>query len=157
MAIRLLVMGRTEDGWVKEGLEQYVSRLRHYVQFSVEELPQLKGVGSLSHEELKSREGALLLRRVKDSDTVVLLDERGTMMRSTEFSAFISKTLSHVRGDLVFIVGGAYGFSPDVYARSNSMLSLSSMTFSHQMVRVFFSEQLYRAFTIMKGEPYHNE
>ncbi len=153
----MLVMGRTEDGWMKEGLGEYVSRLRHYVQFSVEELPQLKGVGSLSRDELKSREGALLLRRVKDTDTVVLLDERGKMMRSTEFSAFISKTLSHLRGDLVFIVGGAFGFSQEVYGRSNAMLSLSSMTFSHQMVRVFFAEQLYRAFTIMKGEPYHNE
>ena len=157
MTIRLLTVGKTDVAWVKEGLDLYSSRLRHYAPFSIEEIPQLKGVASLSKDEIKSREGALILKSLKEGETLILLDERGKKMRSKAFAEFVSEVLVRSRGGIVFAVGGAYGFSEDVYRRSSYMISLSDMTFSHQMVRVIFAEQLYRAFTIMKGEPYHNE
>lgn len=156
MKITLLTMGRTDIPWVAEGLRMYSSRLVHYVPFSVKELPELKGAGSLSHEQIKAREGTLLLGAVKPSDTVVLLDEHGDEFSSLQFADRIQKYLLSGR-DLVFIVGGAYGFSPAVYGRADAKLSLSRMTCSHQLVRTIFAEQLYRAFTILRGEPYHNE
>lgn len=156
MHITLLTMGKTDIRWVAEGLEMYSSRLAHYVPFSVKELPELKGVGSLTREQIKHKEGEVLLKAMKPSDTVVLLDERGTEFSSLEFAARVGKYLQAGR-DLVFVVGGAYGFSPGVYSRADSSLSLSRMTCSHQLVRTIFAEQLYRAFTILRGEPYHNE
>ena len=156
MHITLLTMGKTDIGWVAEGLEMYSSRLSHYVPFSVRELPELKGVGALSHDQVKVREGECLLKAVKPSDCVVLLDEHGSEFSSTEFASRLQKRLSAGR-DLVFVVGGAYGFSPAVYDRADAKLSLSRMTCSHQLVRTVFAEQLYRAFTILRGEPYHNE
>ena len=156
MKITLLTMGRTDIPWVAEGLRMYSSRLVHYVPFSVKELPELKGAGSLSHEQIKAREGTLLLGAVKPSDTVVLLDEHGDEFSSLQFADRMQKYLLSGR-DLVFIVGGAYGFSPAVYGRADAKLSLSRMTCSHQLVRTIFAEQLYRAFTILRGEPYHNE
>ncbi len=156
MRITLLTMGKTDIRWVSEGLEMYSSRLVHYVPFSVKELPELKGVGSFSHDMIKQKEGEALLKAIKPSDTVILLDERGEQFSSLEFAARIGRYLQAGR-DLVFVVGGAYGFSPEVYSRASSSISLSRMTCSHQLVRTVFAEQLYRAFTILRGEPYHNE
>ena len=156
MKITLLAMGKTDIPWVADGLRMYSSRLAHYVPFSVNELPELKGTSSLSHEQVKSREGALLLGALKPQDTVILLDEHGDEYTSLQFASRIQKYLNAGK-DLVFVVGGAYGFAPEMYARADGKLSLSKMTCSHQLVRTIFAEQLYRAFTILRGEPYHNE
>lgn len=139
-----------------EGLEVYTSRLRHYIPFEIVEIPELKNVGAFSRDQIKTREGELILQKIRPQDEVILLDEHGKMMRSIEFASDMQRRLNIGR-DLVFVVGGAYGFSPEVYSRANSKISLSPMTFSHQMVRTIFVEQLYRAFTIIKGESYHHE
>ena len=157
MKITLLVVGKTDVKWVKEGPELYISRLQHYVPFSLLEIPELKNVSSLGKEQIKLREGDLILKSVKPSDMVVLMDERGKQYTSMEFSAFIQGRMLQGGKDMVFVIGGAYGFSEAVYSRSDLSISLSKMTFSHQMVRTIFVEQLYRAFTIIKGEPYHHE
>ncbi|MBR4809243.1 MAG: 23S rRNA (pseudouridine(1915)-N(3))-methyltransferase RlmH [Bacteroidales bacterium] len=156
MRITLLTMGKTDIPWVSEGLRMYASRLVHYVPFEVREIPELKGAGSLSREQVKEREAALLLKAVKPSETVVLLDEHGSEYTSLQFADRIQKYLLAGK-DLVFVVGGAYGFAPEVHQRADAELSLSKMTASHQLVRTIFAEQLYRAFTILRGEPYHNE
>ena len=156
MRVTLLTMGKTDIPWVAEGLEMYASRLVHFVPFSVRELPELKGVGSLRPEQIKRKEGECLLQAVKPADTVSLLDEHGSEYTSLEFASRLDRWLQAGR-DLVFVVGGAYGFSPEVYARSDGKLSLSKMTCSHQLVRTVFAEQLYRGFTILRGVPYHNE
>lgn len=143
--------------WVCEGLGVYTSRLKHYITFDLVEIPELKNVSALSREQIKSREGELILKALKPSDEVILLDEHGREYRSVEFAAELEKKLSRGGGDIVYVIGGAYGFSDDVYARADGKLSLSKMTYSHQLVRTIFAEQLYRAFTIMKGEPYHHE
>ena len=157
MRLSLLTVGKTDVAWVKEGLELYVSRLGHYVPFSVVEIPELKKASSLSKDQIKAREGELILSKLKPSDDVILLDEHGREFSSVEFSKSLEEKLSRASRDVVFVIGGAYGFSPEVYSRADSKISLSRMTFSHQMVRAIFAEQLYRAFTIMKGEPYHHE
>lgn len=157
MKICLLTVGKTDIGWVREGLETYSSRLSHYVPFSVCEIPELKNTSALTRTQIKEREGELILKAIKPTDRVILLDERGKEYRSVEFAEEIRR-LSLAGGmDIVFVIGGAYGFSEAVYARSVGKISLSRMTFSHQMVRTIFAEQLYRAFTIIKGEPYHHE
>ncbi len=153
----LLTIGKTDRNWVRDGLDIYVSRLKHYVPFSLREIPELKNAGALSREQIKAKEGELLLKAVRPGDELVLLDERGTEYSSTGLAQFIESRMSTSEADIVFAVGGAYGFSEAVYQRSNGMMSLSKMTFPHQMVRVIFAEQLYRAFTIIKGEPYHHE
>ena len=156
MKITLLTVGKTDVRWVREGLELYASRLSHYVKFSIREIPELKNVSAFTREQIKEKEGDLILAALAADDFVILLDERGRKYRSVEFAEFVRDRLN--RGaDMVFVVGGAYGFSQRVYSRAGSMMSLSDMTFSHQMVRTIFAEQLYRAFTIMKGEPYHHE
>jgi 23S rRNA (pseudouridine1915-N3)-methyltransferase len=157
MKISLITVGKTDVKWVREGLDLYVSRLSHYVPFTLDEIPELKNAASLSRSQVKEKEGELVLRRIKDADEVILLDERGREMRSVELAAFLEEKLSRGGRDLVFVIGGAYGFSDRVYGRADAKLSLSRMTFSHQMVRTIFAEQLYRAFTIIKGEPYHHE
>ena len=158
MKITLLTVGKTDVKWVREGLDLYGDRLRHYVPYALVELPELKGVAALTREQIKDREGKAVLSALKPSDQVYLLDERGKEFRSLEFADFLQDRLSRGGGrDLVFVVGGAYGFPEEVYARADGMISLSRMTFSHQMVRTIFAEQLYRAFTILKGEPYHHE
>lgn len=157
MRLSLLTVGKTDVAWVKEGLELYVFRLGHYVPFSVVEIPELKKASSLSKDQIKAREGELILSKLKPSDDVILLDEHGREFSSVEFSKLLEEKLSRASRDVVFVIGGAYGFSPEVYSRADSKISLSRMTFSHQMVRAIFAEQLYRAFTIMKGEPYHHE
>ena len=157
MRMKLLTVGKTDIRWVREGLENYVSRIGHYVPFELKEIPELKGTAALSREQVKSREGELILKQIGSSDEVVLLDERGREMRSLELADWLGERLSHSGRDLVFVIGGAYGFSEAVYARADRKLSLSKMTFSHQLVRTIFAEQLYRAFTILRGEPYHHE
>ena len=157
MNMILLTVGKTDVKWVKEGLDLYVSRLKHYVPFSVMEIPELKKVSSLTHQQIKEKEGELILKQVGPSDTLVLMDEHGREYRSLEFAEFIEKQMASGAKNVIFTIGGAYGFSEEVYQRANLKISLSKMTFSHQMVRAIFAEQLYRAFTILKGEPYHHE
>ena len=157
MDLKLVTVGKTDVQWVKEGLDLYVSRLRHYVSFSLVEIPQLKNVSAFSQEQIKEKEGELILKQVAPGDAVILLDERGKEYRSVEWAEWIRQRLARGGKSLVFVVGGAYGFSQKVYDRAERLVSLSRMTFSHQMVRTIFAEQLYRAFTIIKGEPYHHE
>ena len=157
MKITLLTVGKTDKDWVKQGMDIYVSRLKHYIPFSITEIPELKNVSALSREQIKAKEGELILKNVKPADNLVLLDERGKEYSSVEFAKVLQDKINYEGKDIVFVIGGAYGFSEDVYGRANSRMSLSRMTFSHQMVRAIFAEQLYRAFTIIKGEPYHHE
>ena len=157
MRITLLTVGKTDIKWVAEGLEVYASRLRHYISFEIKEIPELKNVSSLPREQIKTAEGKLILKNLRDSDELVLLDEHGKELRSIEFASMLERRMTTDSRDLVFAIGGAYGFSPEVYQRANSKISLSKMTFSHQMVRTIFAEQLYRAFTIIRGESYHHE
>ena len=157
MKICLLTVGKTDIGWVREGLETYSSRLSHYVPFSVCEIPELKNTSALTRTQIKEREGELILKAIKPTDRVILLDERGKEYRSVEFAEEIRRLSLAGGKDIVFVIGGAYGFSEAVYARSVGKISLSRMTFSHQMVRTIFAELLYRVFTIIKGEPYHHE
>lgn len=157
MKITLLTVGKTDKDWVKQGLDIYVSRLKHYVPFSMTEMPELKNVSALSKDQIKTREGELILKNIRTSDDVILLDERGKQYSSMELAGVIRDKMTYGGRDIVFVIGGAYGFSEAVYARADAKLSLSRMTFSHQMVRAIFVEQIYRAFTIIKGEPYHHE
>ena len=157
MNVTLLCVGKTDFSWVKEGLELYVSRLKRYVPFKEEEIPHLKNASALSEAVIKEKEREIILSKLRPSDYVILLDEHGKEYRSVEFASKLEALLSRNSRDIVFIIGGAYGFSEAVYSRADEKISLSKMTFSHQMVRVVFTEQLYRAFTILKGEPYHHE
>ena len=157
MKITLLTVGKTDRDWVKQGLDIYTSRLKHYIPFSIVEIPELKNVSALSKDQIKSKEGELILKNIKPTDDVILLDERGKEHSSIEFAKLLQDKITYVGKDIVFIIGGAYGFCEEVYNRANSKMSLSRMTFSHQMVRAIFAEQIYRAFTIMRGEPYHHE
>jgi 23S rRNA (pseudouridine1915-N3)-methyltransferase len=134
-----------------------VSRLKHYIPFSIIEIPELENVSAMSKDQIKTKEGELILKNIKPTDEVILLDEHGKEFSSVEFAKIIQDRISYGGKDMVFVIGGAYGFSEPVYKRANSKISLSRMTFSHQMVRAIFAEQLYRAFTIIKGEPYHHE
>lgn len=157
MKITLLTVGKTDKDWVRQGMEIYVSRLKHYIPFAVVEIPELKNVSALTKDQIKTREGELILKNIKPTDDLILLDERGKEYTSVELAKVIQDKISYVGKDMVYVIGGAYGFSDAVYQRANSKMSLSRMTFSHQMVRAIFVEQIYRAFTIMKGEPYHHE
>ena len=157
MKITLLTVGKTDKDWVRQGMDIYISRLKHYIPFSVIEIPELKNVSALSKDQIKTREGELILKHLQPGDHVVLLDEHGKELRSVEFSKYMEQRMHTVSKRLVFIIGGSYGFSPEVYAKAIEKISLSKMTFSHQMVRLIFVEQLYRAMTIMRGEPYHHE
>ena len=157
MKITLLTVGKTDRDWVRQGLDIYLSRLKHYIPFSLTEIPELKNVSAFTKEQIKIKEGSLILKNIRPNDEVILLDERGKMFTSIEFASLIKDRMDYVSRDIVFVIGGAYGFSEEVYSRANSKISLSKMTFSHQMVRTIFAEQLYRAFTIIKGEPYHHE
>ena len=157
MKITLLTVGKTDKEWVRQGMDIYVSRLKHYVPFSVVEIPELRNVSALTKDQIKTREGELILKNIRPTDDVILLDERGKEYTSVELAKVIQDKMSYTGKDMVYVIGGAYGFSEAVYQRANSKISLSRMTFSHQMVRAIFVEQIYRAFTIMKGEPYHHE
>ena len=157
MKITLLTVGKTDRDWVRQGLDIYTSRLKHYIPFNIVEIPELKNVSAMSRDQIKSKEGELILKNVRPADDLILLDERGRTYSSIEFAKLLQDKISYVGKDIIFVIGGAYGFSEAVYDRANSKISLSRMTFSHQMVRTIFAEQIYRAFTIMKGEPYHHE
>ena len=156
MKITLLVVGKTTNAALDSLIADYQIRLTHYAPFELRVLPELKNAKSLSFEQQKQSEGEMILRSVSASSWVVLLDEHGKEFRSVEFADWLQKSMSAGR-DIVFVVGGPYGFSPDVYARANAQIALSKMTFSHQMVRLVFVEQIYRAMTILRGEPYHHE
>lgn len=152
----LMMVGKTTDKRYTSAIQDYVERITHYMPFNVEIIPEPKQTRNLTEEQQKTYEGKELLKRITPTDTVVLLDERGKELRSLEFADFIRRQQQSARR-LVFVIGGPYGFSKDVYDRAGGMISLSRMTFSHQMVRLIFAEQLYRACTIIKGEPYHHE
>lgn len=157
MKITLLTIGKTSFPYLQTGIDLYQKRLERYTTFDVRVLPDVRGAKKMPAEELKKREGEVLLKFIDDGDLLFLLDERGKTFGSVDFAHWLERHLRSGKRKIVFAVGGAYGFSDAVYARANGKLSLSKMTFSHQMIRVFFVEQLYRAFTILRGEPYHNE
>ena len=157
MKITLLVVGKTEDKYLIEGMEKYLNRLKHYIGFNLVVLPELKNTKSLTEAQQKTKEAEMILKQVSNPDIVVLLDEKGKKYTSVSFSNYLNKQMIGSVQHLVFVIGGPYGFDESIYKRANSSLSLSDMTFSHQMVRLFFIEQLYRAFSILKGEPYHHE
>lgn len=152
-----MTVGKTRTGFVAEGIGEYTGRLRRYLPFEAIELPDVKATRALDPRQQKEREGAMILDKINPADFVVLLDEKGREYSSMEFASYIEKLMASGRKRVVFVVGGPYGFSPDVYARADAKLSLSRMTFNHEMVRMFFIEQIYRAMTILRGEPYHHE
>jgi 23S rRNA (pseudouridine1915-N3)-methyltransferase len=155
--ITLLTIGKTEEKYLKEGIEKYLKRLKHYISFQIIELPELKNTKHLSEDQQKEKEAELIFKNISPSDHLILLDEKGSEFSSAQFSGFLNKKMLGSVQHVVFLIGGPYGFSSKVYSRANDKVSLSRMTFSHQMIRLFFVEQLYRAFTILKGEPYHHE
>ena len=152
----LILVGKTTDKHFQTGINDYCDRIGHYMPFELVTIPELKNTKSLSEDQQKQAEGELILKQIQTSDTVVLLDERGKEFRSIEFAKWLEQKRNTARR-LVFVIGGPYGFSQAVYSRANEQLSLSKMTFSHQMIRLVFTEQIYRACTIIKGEPYHHE
>jgi len=156
MQIKLIAVGKTDDSSLKELISTYSKRLSHYCNFSFEIIPDLKKTKNMDESTQKGKEGELILKHVNTSDILVILDEKGKSFTSEEFSEEIQKKLNTGMKQLIFVIGGPYGFSPEVYQRANQKIALSKMTFSHQMVRLFFTEQLYRAFTILKNEPYHH-
>ena len=157
MKIKLIVIGKTQAKYLIQGEEEYIKRLLHYTKFEEIVIPDVKNGSRLSKTELKQKEGALILSKLENGDELILLDDKGKQYTSLGFSNFISNKIMNRTKNLVFVVGGAYGFSDALYERANIKFSLSKMTFSHQMVRLIFKEQLYRAFTILKGEKYHHE
>lgn len=157
MNIKLLVISKTDIAYIQQGIEEYCKRLKHYVHFDVEVIPALKDQKGASPDEIKEREAVLLLKKLQGADRIVLLDEHGKEYTSVGFSQYLQKQMNAGIRSLVFVVGGAFGFAPSVYAVAHDKISLSQMTFNHQMVRLFFVEQIYRAFTILNHEPYHNE
>lgn len=157
MKITLLLIGKTTTKYMQEGIELYVKRLAHYIPFEIRLLPDIKASKTLSSDKQKEMESLIFLSAIGQSDYVVLLDERGKEMTSREFAGYIDKKMISVPKNLVFVIGGPYGFAESMYARANEKLSLSKMTFSHEMIRLFFVEQIYRAMTILKGEPYHHD
>jgi len=156
MRISLLQTGKTRDRFINEGVEIFNSRMKHYAPFSIETVPDLKNTRGLSMKEVQEKEADGILKRLKSEDYVILLDEKGKNYSSIAFAQHLNKLEGRVR-NLVFIIGGPYGFSDRIYQRAGEKISLSSMTFSHQLVRLLFMEQMYRAFTILRGEPYHHE
>jgi len=156
MKVELILVGKTTDKHFQAGIDDYAARLSHYLPFEIITLPDLKQTKSLSEQQQKQKEGEMILSKVTPADHLVLLDENGKEYRSEEFAAWLDKR-QHGGKKLIFVIGGPYGFSPAVYDRANEKVSLSKMTFSHQMVRLIFCEQLYRACTILKGEPYHHK
>lgn len=156
MKITLLVVGKTTDRTLDSLIADYQKRLTHYIPFELKVIPELRNAKSLTEPQQKELEGKEILKVVGQTSHVILLDEHGTEYRSVEFADWMQRRMSAGQ-DVVFVVGGPYGFSPEVYARANSKISLSRMTFSHQMIRLIFVEQIYRAMTILRGEPYHHE
>lgn len=157
MKITLLVVGKTTDKHIQALTQEYLQRLSHYLPVDIDVIPELKQTKALSQDDQKQREAKLILERIKPGDHVTLLDEHGDEPRSIQFAQMLQKRMASGVKRLLFIVGGPYGFAPEIYARADEKLSLSRLTFSHQMVRLFFIEQLYRAMTILNNEPYHHE
>lgn len=157
MKVTLLTVGKTNDLSFKNAISEYQKRLKFYISFDIEEIPSLKNTKNLTEDNQKEKEGELILKNLQAEDEVVLLDDKGSEFTSKQFASYIEKKSASGLKRLVFVVGGPYGFSQEVYQRANDKVSLSRMTFSHQMVRLVFTEQLYRAMTIIRGEPYHHE
>ncbi|MBQ0787856.1 MAG: 23S rRNA (pseudouridine(1915)-N(3))-methyltransferase RlmH [Oceanihabitans sp.] len=156
MMIKLLAIGKTDNKQLQSLIDDYTKRLGFYIKFELEVIPDLKKVKNLSEEQQKQKEGELILAKLNATDVLILLDENGKQLDSVGFSNYLQKHMNSGIKQLVFVIGGPYGFSPDVYSKAQGKLSLSKMTFSHQMVRLFVIEQLYRGFTILKNEPYHH-
>ena len=157
MKLQFVVIGKTLDKHLDALIQEYAGRVKHYLPFEMEVIPELKNTKSLSFEQQKQREAELLQKNFREGDYVVLLDENGREFTSVEFANYLQQKQSVAARRLVFVVGGPYGFAPEIYALAKEKISLSRMTFSHQMVRLFFVEQLYRGLTILRGEPYHHE
>ncbi len=157
MKIVLAVVGKTTNGYLRQGIDEYTSRLSHYIPFSIEYIDDVKNTRNLSEQQQKAAEGKSILAMLDKGDYVVLLDEHGKELTSVQFSKYIEKRMASGARRMVLVVGGPYGFSQDVYDRANELLSLSKMTFPHEMIRLIFTEQLYRAMTIINHEPYHHE
>lgn len=157
MKVSLLYVGKTNQKFVKEGFEMFAKRLQHYTRFQEIIIEDIKNAGKMPREELKKQEGEKLLAKVSNTDFLILLDEKGKQFTSVQFASWIEQLMVQGKTHLIFAVGGAFGFSEAVYKRADAKLRLSDMTFSHQIIRVIFAEQLYRAFTIINNEPYHND
>jgi len=157
MLIKVLSIGKTNVSFVKDGLLEYLNRLKHYAKVDWEELQDIKKIDRNNRTLLMSKEGELFLKHIQPNDTVVLLDDKGKQFDSVQLAKWLEKKQLGSGGNLVFLIGGAYGFSDQIKQRSNEKLSLSALTFNHQMVRLIFLEQLYRAHTILRGEPYHHQ
>ena len=157
MGIKLITIGATSYSFIKEGVEEYEKRLRKYFKFELVAIPDVKNRGKLNPIDLKAQEAILINKQTKATDTLILLDERGKEFDSINFARFLQKALANKNGNVVFVVGGMYGFDETLKQKANHLISLSRMTSSHQLIRLIFVEQLYRACTILNGEPYHNE
>lgn len=157
MKIEFWVIGKTNQAYLKEGMAIYEKRIQHYLKMETVIFPDIKNAKNLTAAQVKIKEGAVFLKKLQKGDYLVLLDERGKAFTSVQFAAFLNQQLQLSHARIIFLVGGAYGFAPAIYERANLKIRLSTMTFSHQMIRVFFLEQFYRGMTILKNEPYHNE
>ncbi len=156
MTIKLLAIGKTDSNTLQQLISEYKNRLKHYIRFELETIPDIKNVKNLSELHQKEKEGEYILKKMSPTDILILLDENGKQFSSIDFSKYLQKKMNSGIKQLVFVIGGPYGFSDAVYEKAQGKISLSKMTFSHQMVRLFFAEQLYRAFTILANEPYHH-
>jgi len=155
--IVVLAIGKTDENWIQEGIEKYSKRLKHYVSFDFQTIPDLKNRKNLSENQQKEQEGDLILKQLQNTDELILLDEKGKDFSSRNFAQFLQQKMNLGTKRLVFVIGGPYGFSEALYSKASTKISLSKMTFSHQMIRPFFAEQLYRAFSILNNEPYHHD
>ncbi|MDB4264441.1 23S rRNA (pseudouridine(1915)-N(3))-methyltransferase RlmH [Maribacter arcticus] len=156
MTIKLLAIGKTDSSELQELIDVYQKRLQHYINFEIEIIPDLRKTKNLSEEQQKNKEGELILKKLSPTDALILFDEKGKQYTSIEFSQYLQKKMNSGIKQLVFLIGGPYGFSNEVYNKASGKISLSKMTFSHQMVRLFITEQIYRGYTILKNEPYHH-
>lgn len=157
MNIKLVAIGKTDDKNLTILIEAYQNRLKHYINFELEIIPDVKNIKNLSENQQKEKEGEFIIKKITNSDILILLDEKGKEYGSVDFSKYLQKQMNAGIKQLVFAIGGPYGFSDELYKKATGKISLSKMTFSHQMIRLFVVEQLYRAFTILKNEPYHHE
>ena len=157
MKIVLITIGKTSEKYLIEAIYQYKNRLKHYTNFEIMEIQNIKNSKNLSESELMKKEGQLILKQIENSDHLVILDDKGKDFTSSMFAQKLQQWMLSRKKRIVFVVGGAYGFSEEIYTRGNERISLSKMTFSHQMVRLFFVEQMYRAFSILNNDPYHHE
>lgn len=157
MKALFLVIGKTDDAYLNEGINKYIHRINKYLAFEMDVIPDIKNAKNLSQEQQKEKEGELILKKIQPGDYLILLDEGGKEFTSVKFAQWMNSLLISGKKRMIFVVGGPYGFSPAVYQKADYKISLSKMTYSHQMVRLIFTEQFYRAHTILKGEPYHHE